>query len=515
MVDARDYHDATIHRPGRPGGSSTAMDPALRPRPWKQYRDLDHISLPEIYRIRQPTLSLITERSAEPRLDPDAEPAWPLTRKTIASLCFVANGITQTVGTDRGETVQFRAASCTGRLYHIDLYLAVGSDCDLPAGLYHFDPRQMRLDVLREGDVRHEVARAAGNEDRTDDAPLVVIATSQWWRNAWKYTERAYRHAFWDTGTIIANLLAAAQAFANRAAVVTAFDDDTITSLLGIDPENEAPVALIPIGAGDSVDEEREIEPIAPDTEPVSSEVIDYPMIVDAWEQSRLEDGETASVWRETVAERVPFGSVALGDADRFHLAPVDDEIASSRPLNHTIRRRGSCREFSEAGPSVRMVGTVLDRALRGIPGDWNHGHADGHSFLSTYLLIDGVDGIPTGTYQYDRHGATIERVGSADGHVMERLALDQPWAGEAHVNVYLMANIDRIVDSIGNRGYRLAQLEAGITLGRLYLATYAHRRLGGTGLTFYDELVTDHLSPRAEGQTPMCLFAFGRRADR
>jgi hypothetical protein len=82
---------------------------------------------------------------------------------------------------------------------------------------------------------------------------------------------------------------------------------------------------------------------------------------------------------------------------------------------------------------------------------------------------------------------------------------------GDAAVNVYTMADIDSIVEQVGNRGYRLAQLVGGIALGRLYLATYAHRALGGRGFTFYDDLVTEHLSPRASNQTPMTLFAFGK----
>jgi hypothetical protein len=77
-------------------------------------------------------------------------------------------------------------------------------------------------------------------------------------------------------------------------------------------------------------------------------------------------------------------------------------------------------------------------------------------------------------------------------------------------VNVYLAADVDRIVETLGNRGYRVAQLAGGLALGRLYLATYAHRALGGRGFTFYDDRVTDHLSPRAANQTPMTLFAFG-----
>jgi hypothetical protein len=30
----------------------------------------------------------------------------------------------------------------------------------------------------------------------------VIISASTFWRNAWKYQDRAYRHCFWDNGTI-------------------------------------------------------------------------------------------------------------------------------------------------------------------------------------------------------------------------------------------------------------------------------------------------------------------------
>ena len=72
------------------------------------------------------------------------------------------------------------------------------------------------------------------------------------------------------------------------------------------------------------------------------------------------------------------------------------------------------------------------------------------------------------------------------------------------------MTDVEAVVDRLGDRGYRLAQLEAGVALGRLYLATYAHRDLGGRGLTFFDDAVTDLLSPRAADQTPTTMFVLG-----
>ncbi len=92
-------------------------------------------------------------------------------------------------------------------------------------------------------------------------------------------------------------------------------------------------------------------------------------------------------------------------------------------------------------------------------------------------------------------------------------LALDQRLAADAAACVYFTADLERLVDALGDRGYRLAQFEAALTAGRLYLATYAHRDLGGTGLTFYDELVTEFFSPRAKGLAPMFLYTLGRPA--
>ena len=105
------------------------------------------------------------------------------------------------------------------------------------------------------------------------------------------------------------------------------------------------------------------------------------------------------------------------------------------------------------------------------------------------------------------------ERPRETDRETAGRLALGQSVVGDAAANVSLVANVDAVASEFGDRGYRLAQLEAGVLLGRLYLATYAHLGLGGRGFTFFDGEVAEYLSPYANGQTPMTLFAFGKPA--
>ena len=76
------------------------------------------------------------------------------------------------------------------------------------------------------------------------------------------------------------------------------------------------------------------------------------------------------------------------------------------------------------------------------------------------------------------------------------------------------MTDLQPLLDRFVNRGYRAAQLEASVTAGRLYLAAYAHR-LGATGLTFFDDDVTDFFSPHARSKSVMFLVAQGVPARR
>jgi nitroreductase len=89
---------------------------------------------------------------------------------------------------------------------------------------------------------------------------------------------------------------------------------------------------------------------------------------------------------------------------------------------------------------------------------------------------------------------------------------LDQQLPADAAVDIFFLADLQPILQRFGNRGYRAAQLEAGILSGKLYLAAYA-QRLGATGLTFYDDDVTQFFSPHAQGKRVMMLVAIGKSA--
>lgn len=509
MVDAREYHAETKHTPESVRSETFTLDRETKPRPYKLYRNVPRIEPPAPPDPPDtPVLEAIATADATSATASDSS---AVDAQDLVTLCEYATGVTKEL-TIQGQELRFRAAACTGKLYHVDLYAVTGPLESLDPGVYHFDPDSGAFDLLREGDYRGVLAAAAGQHPAVATAPVTVVATSEWWRNAWKYRTRTYRHAFWDSGTILANLLAVAHGAGHRATVVTGFVDDPVVRLLGLDPDSEAPLELVSIGRDASVPPAPTVSEIDPDEVPVSSETVSYPLVPDAWRQSRLADGDTVTAWREQCATAAAdtCGTRPQGDGETVVLDPVDPATASGRPVDVTITRRGSLREYSHDPVSARKVATVLDRALRGVPTDCGDAGVIGR-LVDCYCLVHAVDGVPSGAYQYHPDAAVLEYVGDTDRRTAGYLALDQTVVGDAAVNVYLMADVDTVVAQVGNRGYRLAQLIGGICLGRLYLATYAHRALGGRGFTFYDDEVTDHLSPRAATQTPLTLFAFGR----
>src|SRR4029077_12252766 len=83
----------------------------------------------------------------------------PVDRAALARLLYFSTGIVRRRSYPGGEMF-FRAAACTGALYHIDLYVVCGPLPDLEAGVYHFGPHDFALRRLRDGDHRATLVAA-------------------------------------------------------------------------------------------------------------------------------------------------------------------------------------------------------------------------------------------------------------------------------------------------------------------------------------------------------------------
>jgi SagB-type dehydrogenase family enzyme len=488
---ARRFHDETAHTPYSVRTSGHTLDWDVKPFPFKVYTDAPAVTLPrEIDVVGRPTV----EALARP-----APAAAGLTLAALTAVLYYAAGVTKKKTYPGGVEVLFRAAASTGGLYQTEVYVVAGAVEGLPPGLYHFCPGDFTLRRLREGDVRAALAEAAAEPALARRAATLVL-TAIYWRNTWKYQARGYRHLFWDSGTMLANALAVGDALGLAPRVLTGFVDDDVNRLLGVDAAREAALELLAVGPeGGPAPPAAPLAALALDVMPLSSGEEDYPLLREAYQASRLARAEDVLAWRRAPPPppREPRGPIVA----------LPEPATGSRPLGETIQRRGSTRRFGHAPLTGRELATALWAATRPVAADVPGGLVD------LCLVVNAVEGVAPGAYAY-RPGRGLETL--AEGAFRRQsafLTLEQALGGDAAAVIYFLAPLDALLGAWGERGYRLANLEAGLAGGRAYLAAYA-LGFGASGLTFYDAEVVRFFAPASTGRDAIFVTALGRAAD-
>ena len=465
------YHSRTKHSYESIRRNAHFLDWPNRPLPFKTYRDLEPIPLP-------------------PEREGTGVPG-SVDLGNLRNLLYYAAGITKQRQYPGGE-ILFRAAACTGALYEIELYVVCADLPDLAAGVYHFHPGDMALRRLRQGDFRAVV-------DAATEAPSLIVSTGTYWRNAWKYQARTYRHFGWDNGTIHANLLAMADGLGLSARVMCGFVDSDVNGLLGLDVDREVALAIVATGEGCPAGSAPEMKPVQLATVPLSKHEVDYPVMREMHRSTWLETAQEVTAWREMAR---CFEKPDEPAAEGINLEPVP----ASDPIKEVIRRRGSSRRFRRDPITFQQFSTILDRSRQPILTDFP-------AINDIYAVVNAVDGLTPGAYFFDTRRCTL--VPQKRGDFRDRatyLALGQDLAGDAAASVFFLADLEQCLASMGNRGYRAVQFEAGILGGRMYLGAYA-QRLGATGLTFFDDDVTEFFSPHAANKSAVFLVAIGHPA--
>ncbi len=491
--DARAYHRATKHSRTSVRSDRHVLDWANKPFPFKVYPDAPASPLPR--EVPPPTLPVLEAVAA----GAVSSGQGVVDTVALSQLLFFSAGLTKRKVYPGGETMHFRAAASTGALYQTEVYVVAGAVAGLEPGVYHFCPGDFTLRRLRAGDHRAALAEAAGRGDLVADAPATAILTAIHWRNTWKYRARAFRHFFWDAGTLLANLLATAVAIDVRARVLLGFADPLVNALLGLDAARESSLALVPLGRGAGpAPPSPPAPPLALATVPLSPREEDYPLVRAAYEASTLPDGAAARAWLAPAAESASRPGPTW--------SPDAPPREPSRALGETILRRGSTREFRREPIGRGQLAAILDAALRPLPLDLGETAA----LVETFLLVHAVEGLASGAYVWDP-GTRASRLLKSGDFRREggELCLEQPLGADASVVAFFLSDLDSVLSSWGSRGYRAVNLAAGLLGGRLYLGAYG-LGLGASGLTFYDDDVVRFFEPDAAGREAIFVTALG-----
>ena len=487
------YHNGTKHPNGMLLSRFHMYHPSQRPTPYKIYKNTLQIVLP----VEKNPIGVSTLDAISTNIDVSHETVPDL--QTLSRILYFSAGITKKIKFQGLGEMDFRAASCTGALYHIEIYVVCAGIPGLDAGVYHFDPKDMKLNVIRKGDYRKNILDSTANESFTRHAPIILVFTDVFARNSVKYQSREYRHAFWDCGTILANTLAITSAHKIPSKIITGFVDSEISQLLGIDMNQEAPLVVLPIGFTD-----KEM-PSCPDLseldlDAISSEYdIEYPEINAMHDSSCLLNDSEVNSWRHEITR---------DEKSHSQLIQLEKNINSLESIENTIIKRGSTRKFSLDAITFGQLSTILNCATSGINADF----VKNQTLSDLYIIANAVEGLDSGSYHYAREKNSLELLRSGNfRHVSGNLGLNQDLPYDASVTIFFMINLKKNLEQFGNRGYRITQLDSAIAGGKAYLASYA-LGLGATGLTFYDDAVSSFFSPHAADKETMFLIAIGKK---
>lgn len=345
----------------------------------------------------------------------------------LARLLYLSAGVVRVVEREGRPTLFLRAAGSAGGRFPLELYVAARGVEGVADGVHWYDPAGHAL-------------RQIGPAPAGDATTLVVTGLP--WRTGWRYAERGFRHLYWDAGTMLAQTLALAASGGFRPRLWTRFPDVGVGRLVGADGVQEFPLALVGLGdGGPAIGPEGEAAAGAVDAAPV-----EFPLV--------------------TRAQRAGDGDV-LGDPWP-PAAALPGEPPAAADVDAVILRRGSTRIMDPAATVARDVfAWSLAAALRG-------------TRLPHFVAVHAVEGLEPGLYRWPELDRPLRSEPLREE--LFRVCLDQDLGRDAAFVVIAAVDADRLDD----RGYREAQLDAGIVAGRLHLAAYA-LGIGASGMTFLD----------------------------
>ena len=374
-------------------------------------------------------------------------PPAPLDLAHLARLLHLSAGVVRVAEREDGRPYRFRAAGSAGGQFPFELYVVARGVEGLADGVNWFDP------------LNHALVQV-GPPSEGEATTLVVTGIP--WRTGWRYAERGFRHLYWDAGAMLANTVALAEDAGLGPRLRTVFPDRVVTRLVGADGVHEFPLAVVTLGDGEPA--------IRPRGQAAGGEVdcrapVEFPLVS---EVQHAGDGERLGApW--------PAGAALTG------------EPPASAGLDEVILRRISTRIMN---PSRSVSRDVFE---------WSLAASLRAGQVPAFVAVHAVEDREPGLYRWPKLSAPL-RTGDLRGELF-RVCYDQDLGRDAAFVVIAATDTDQLDD----RGYREAQLDAGLVSGRLHLAAFA-LGIGATGMTFLDSEIPALLGEPLAGLLITCV---------
>ena len=176
-----DYHNRTKHAPMRYAASLGYMDWESQPDPFRYYEPTTKVRLP----LLDEKLSI----SYQDLFNGNA-PKAPLCLESISELLRYSFGLAAKKSYD-GVSYYLRCNASSGNLHPSECYLVLPpiEGISTLCSISHYNPKEHALEILATFESSH-----------LKEGSFLLSIASIYWREAWKYGERAFRYISLDTG---------------------------------------------------------------------------------------------------------------------------------------------------------------------------------------------------------------------------------------------------------------------------------------------------------------------------
>ncbi len=249
-----EYHEATKHHYDRFAKSLGYMDWANQPEPFRTFEGAPAVHLPLLANDPDAAHADLYSRKNNPER--------PFTVENIAGFLELSMGLSAWKSIP-GSRWALRINPSSGNLHPTEAYLALPGSEGIDSGVYHYNPFLHALEKRAEtpADLWDKIRGHFGC------AGFLAGLTSIYWREAWKYGERAFRYCNHDAGHALACLSISANLFGWKVLYLNAISDRDAESMIGCDRavceknEKEHPDMLCYVFPSSENTEKRDIPP--------------------------------------------------------------------------------------------------------------------------------------------------------------------------------------------------------------------------------------------------------------
>ena len=216
------YHEETKHHYDRYARSADHMDWDNQPNPFRFYKETPSYGLPFLKKDPASQYADLYRR--------DKNSARKITPTTIAGFLELSLGLSAWKAAGSSQW-SLRMNPSSGNLHPTEAHLILPRVEGLEAGIYHYNPLLHALEqraVVSEN-AWQNICSHFGCEG------FLMGFSSIFWRESWKYGERAFRYCNHDVGHALAAVSFSANLFGWKVSYLSGLSDQELDTMLGFD----------------------------------------------------------------------------------------------------------------------------------------------------------------------------------------------------------------------------------------------------------------------------------------